>query len=27
MEAQGDVLADYFVLKHLGSAASMRQAA
>ena len=25
MEAQGDVLADYFVLKHLGSSASMRQ--
>ena len=25
MEAQGDLLADYFVLKHLGSAASMRQ--
>lgn len=24
MEAQGDVLADYFVLKHLGSSASMR---
>ena len=27
MEAQGDVLADYFVLKHLGSAAAMRQPA
>jgi hypothetical protein len=25
MEAQGDVLADYFVLRHLGSSASMRQ--
>lgn len=25
MEAQGDLLADYFVLKHLGSSASMRQ--
>jgi hypothetical protein len=25
MEAQGDLLADYFVLKHLGSAAAMRQ--
>lgn len=25
MEAQGDLLADYFVLRHLGSAASMRQ--
>lgn len=25
MEAQGDVLADYFVLKFLGSAAAMRQ--
>lgn len=25
MEAQGDVLADYFALKHLGSSASMRQ--
>ncbi len=25
MEAQGDLLADYFVLKYLGSAASMRQ--
>lgn len=25
MEAQGDVLADYFALRHLGSAASMRQ--
>ena len=25
MEAQGDVLADYFVLKHLKSSASMRQ--
>ena len=27
MEAQGDVLADYFVLRFLGSAASMRQPA
>ena len=27
MEAQGDVLADYFVLKHLRSAAAMRQPA
>jgi hypothetical protein len=27
MEAQGDLLADYFVLKHLGSAAAMRQGA
>lgn len=27
MEAQGDLLADYFVLKHLGSAAAMREAA
>ncbi len=25
MEAQGDLLADYFVLKHLGSAHAMRQ--
>ena len=25
MEAQGDLLADYFVLKHLGSASAMRQ--
>lgn len=25
MEAQGDLLADYFVLKHLGSATSMKQ--
>ncbi len=25
MEAQGDLLADYFVLRHLGSAVSMRQ--
>jgi hypothetical protein len=25
MEAQGDLLADYFVLKHLGSATAMRQ--
>ena len=25
MEAQGDLLADYFVLKHLGSAGAMRQ--
>ena len=25
MEAQGDLLADYFVLKHLGSPATMRQ--
>jgi hypothetical protein len=25
MEAQGDLLADYFALKHLGSSASMRQ--
>jgi hypothetical protein len=25
MEAQGDLLADYFVLKHLGSSATMRQ--
>jgi hypothetical protein len=25
MEAQGDLLADYFVLKHLRSAAAMRQ--
>lgn len=25
MEAQGDLLADYFVLRHLGSSASMRQ--
>ena len=25
MEAQGDLLADYFVLRHLGSPASMRQ--
>lgn len=25
MEAQGDLLADYFALRHLGSAASMRQ--
>jgi hypothetical protein len=25
MEAQGDVLADYFVLRYLGSAASLRQ--
>jgi hypothetical protein len=25
MEAQGDVLADYFALRHLGSPASMRQ--
>ncbi|QYF92081.1 Rhs element Vgr protein [Massilia sp. PAMC28688] len=25
MEAQGDLLADFFVLRHLGSAASMRQ--
>lgn len=25
MEAQGDLLADYFVLKHLGSSAAMRQ--
>jgi hypothetical protein len=25
MEAQGDVLADYFALRHLGSSASMRQ--
>jgi len=27
MEAQGDLLADYFVLKHLGSAAAMREPA
>lgn len=27
MEAQGDLLADYFVLKHLGSSAAMRQRA
>lgn len=26
MEAQGDLLADYFVLQHLGSSAPMRQA-
>ena len=25
MEAQGDLLADYFVLRHLGSSAAMRQ--
>ena len=25
MEAQGDLLADYYVLKYLGSAAAMRQ--
>ncbi|RUT67582.1 Rhs element Vgr protein, partial [Flavobacterium cupreum] len=25
MEAQGDVLADYFMLKHLGTSVSMRQ--
>ncbi|MES2318809.1 MAG: hypothetical protein V4631_15115 [Pseudomonadota bacterium] len=25
MEAQGDLLADYFMLKHLGLAAAMRQ--
>jgi hypothetical protein len=27
MEAQGDVLADYFVLRHLGSSAALRQGA
>ena len=27
MEAQGDLLADYFVLKHLGAPAAMRQGA
>jgi hypothetical protein len=27
MEAQGDLLADYYVLRHLGAAAAMRQSA